>query len=557
MMKHMLCRLDLMRTAQIVVLLSTIGLSACGATNPPEMSDGHIALEEGIPEVVPEPVMQAPVLPKPEQRPSLETYTVIVNQVPVRDLLFSMARDAKLNLDIDNNISGSVTMNAIDQTLPQILERLSRQVSLRYRLEDETLHVSADKPYLQLYDINYLNMSRNSTGSVEVSTEITSTGGSIDAGGGGKSKSGGNNSSSVVKNSSDNEFWKTLVSNIANVIGDNDEKNKGKDINDNKNILVNRETGVIGVRATYAQHRQVQELLDKVLNSAQRQVLIEATIAEVTLSDTYQAGIDWSIVSATDPLNNITRGADQNLLGGNLGNAPFFQISAIGSNGGRPVSATLKALETFGDVKVLSSPKVMALNNQNAMLKVVDNEVYFSIEVTPEKVNATTGLVTSPATIDTDINTVPIGFVMSVMPYIDKNDVVTLHVRPTISRIVDTADDPNPELAKEGVVSQIPVIQVREIESVLNVESGNTAIIGGLMQDTIRKTNSGVPILSSIPLLGALFSYQEDEYVKSELVIFIRPVVIHDASLIGDLSDYRQYLHDDVDAGTSQSNTSQ
>jgi general secretion pathway protein D len=142
---------------------------------------------------------------------------------------------------------------------------------------------------------------------------------------------------------------------------------------------------------------------------------------------------------------------------------------------------------------------------------------------------------------------------MSVMPYIDKNDVVTLHVRPTISRIIDRVPDPNPELAKAGVISEVPVIQVREIESVLKVNSGDTAVIGGLMQDQIIKKQSGVPILSSIPFIGALFSYQDDEYIKSELVIFIRPVVIHDASLTGDLKDYRKYLMEDIDASAGSS----
>jgi MSHA biogenesis protein MshL len=140
---------------------------------------------------------------------------------------------------------------------------------------------------------------------------------------------------------------------------------------------------------------------------------------------------------------------------------------------------------------------------------------------------------------------------MTGLPFIYKNDVVTLNVRPTISRIVSTVMDPNPELVT--VESLIPVIQVREIESVLKVNNGDTAVIGGLMQDQIIKSTSGIPILSSIPWLGALFSYQDDEYIKSELVIFIKPVVIHDASLTGDLSDYRKYLLDGMDASASAS----
>lgn len=535
-----------------LVFSALIVLAGCGATNPPEMSKGHLGTDIEEAESIPEPVIQAPVLPAPEQRPSLETYTVIVNQVPVRELLFSMARDAKLNLDIDNNIKGKVTMNAIDQTLPQILERLMRQVNINYRLYDETLFVMVDKPYLHLYDVNYLNMTRTSEGIVEVSTEISSTGTGADvSGGGGSSSSGGNDSSSVVTNTSNNRFWQTLAVNISSILGEESKSSSDDTIETSVNVIINRESGTLGVRATARQHKQVSEFLDRVTSSAQRQVLIEATLAEVQLSDHYQAGIDWSLVSATDMDGTITKGATQNLLGGNLGGTPFFSLNLAGTPGGNDLTATLKALETFGDVKVLSSPKIMVLNNQMAMLKVVDNEVYFSIEVTPGTTNSA-GITTEPV-IDTNINTVPVGFVMSVMPYIDKNDVVTLHVRPTISRIIDFVQDPNPALAAADVISEVPVIQVREVESVLKINSGDTAVIGGLMQDTIEKRNTGVPILSSIPLIGALFSYQDDEYIKSELVIFIRPVVIHDASLDGDLKDFRQYMLEDLDASVGKS----
>ena len=529
-----------------LVFSALFALAGCGATNPPEMSKGHLGMDAEEVASIPEPVIKAPVLPEPEQRPNLETYTVIVNQVPVRELLFSMARDAELNLDIDNNIKGKVTMNAIDQTLPQILERLMRQVNINYRLHDETLFVMEDKPYLHLYDVNYLNMTRTSEGSVEVSTEISSTGAGADVsgGGGGSSSKGGNDSSSVVTNTSNNRFWQTLAVNISSILGEESKSSTDDTIETSVNIIVNRESGTLGVRATARQHKLVSEFLDRVSSSAQRQVLIEATLAEVQLSDHYQAGVDWTLITGVTD-SGFTKGATQDLLGGNLGATPFFSLNLAGTPGDNDLTATLKALETFGDVKVLSSPKIMAINNQTAMLKVVDNEVYFSIEVTPGTTNSAG--ITTDAVIDTDINTVPVGFVMSVMPYIDKNDVVTLHVRPTISRIVAFVQDPNPALADADVISEVPVIQVREVESVLKVNSGDTAVIGGLMQDQIIKNKTGIPILSSIPLIGALFSYQDDEYVKSELVIFIRPVVIHDASLDGDLRDFRQYLLEDID----------
>ena len=519
-------------------------LAGCGATNPPEVSDGHLMPDEGAAQSIPEPVNQVPVLPAPMMRPDLETYTVIVNDVPIRELLFSMARDAKLNLDIQNDIKGNITMNAIDQTLPKILERMARQAPIRYQLEGDTLRVMADSPYLKTYNISYLNIARNSSGVVEVSSEISSTGSGEVGGTGGGGGKRGNNSASTVENKSDNQFWKTLTVNIANIIGEQVKGGSSNDVSTSNNIIVNRESGMLAVNATEKQHEQIRAFIDTVLNSAQRQVLIEATIAEVKLSDSYQAGIDWSLISS-NPNASVT----QSVLGGNIGQAPFFSASLADTISGNPLNLTLKALETFGDVKVLSSPKVMALNNQSAILKVVDNEVYFTINVQVVPGNNNTNSTTA---IDTNVNTVPVGFVMSVTPFIDDKDVVTLNVRPTISRIISYVQDPNPSLATADVVSEIPVIQVREIETVLKINDGDTAVIGGLMQDQIDKNKSGVPILSSIPFIGALFRYQDDQYVKSELVIFIRPVVVHDASLTGDLKAYRKYLLEDLHAKTDQ-----
>ena len=522
------------------LLFGLLAVAGCGASNPPQVSDGHLKPDQPEAESIPEPVAHVAVLPRPEQRPDLETYTVVVHDVPIRELLFSMARDAKLNLDIDNDIQGSVTMNAIDQTLPKILDRISQQTNIRYQLVDDTLRVEADAPYLKTYSIGYLNIARLSTGSVEVSSEISSTGtADVEAGeSGGGGGNSGNDSSSTVQNSSNNQFWRSLTLNISSIIGEAVKAGNSENIDTSDKIIVNRESGMIAVKATAKQHEQIKGFIDQVLDSVQRQVLIEATIAEVRLSDRYQAGIDWTFVTS-DP----NTAATQDLLGGNLGQTPFFSFNIAETVNGNPLNVTLKALETFGDVKVLSSPKVMAINNQSALLKVVDNEVYFTtdVEAVPGSVNQN-----STVAIDTNVNTVPVGLVMAVTPFIDQNEVVTLNVRPTISRIISFVADPNPALADAGVTSEIPVIQVREIESVLKIENGDTAVIGGLMQDQIDKSTTGVPILSSIPILGSLFRYQDDTYVKSELVIFIRPVVTKDASLTGDFKEYRKYLLEEL-----------
>jgi len=526
-------------------------LGSCGPTRPPEMSEGHINKVKQAAADIPQSVTQTTLLPAPIKRPPLETYTVVVSGVSAKDLLFSMARDAQINLDIHDDIEGTVTLNAIDQTLQQILERIAHQVNIRYSLEDNTLRVRADIPYLQNYSIDYVNIARESKGVVRVATNIGSTGqGSIgeDENGGGGSSSGGtseNNSSlTEVTLKSNNDFWNTLTHNIIEIItgADNDNatqantstatSDSAKDTNDD--VIVNRESGIILVRATYKQHQELTRFIDLVLGNSKRQVMIEATIAEIQLSDRYQAGVDWSLI-ASDPTSGVS--ALTNFTGSNLGQSPFSTLTLADSINSNQLNVTLKALEQFGDVQVLSSPKVMAINNQPAILKVVDNIVYFEMDV-DTSISDTQSL----TTFETEIKTVPVGFVMSVTPFINEHEVVTLNIRPTISRVIDSVEDPNPAFKNASVISEVPVIQIREIESILTINSGDTAVIGGLMQDTVNDKSQGVPFLSNIPLLGSLFRYQDDTREKSELIIFIRPIVIHHASLTGDLSEYQKFL---------------
>ena len=546
-------------------LISAFGLIlllvSCGPTRPPETSEGHLDKLEPKQTNIPATVSQTTLLPPPVVRPPLETYTVVVSGVSTKDLLFSMARDARINLDIHDDITGTVTLNAIDQTLPQILERIAQQSNIRYNMEDSTLRVRADKPYLESYIVDYVNIARVSKGIIRVATNIGSTGqGSIGDSESGNSNSGNdneNNSSlTEVLLTSDNKFWESLTHNIIEILSDGSNEttpdNSTSSSNDqsvrenNSNVIVNREAGLIMVRATYRQHKEIQGFIDQVLTISKRQVMIEATIAEIQLSDRYQAGVDWSVVS-DDPTSGVNILTD--LTAGNLATSPFSSVTLSGTASGNQVSMTLKALEQFGDVQVLSSPKVMAINNQPAILKVVDNVVYFEMDV-----NSSISQVTSLTTFETEIKTVPVGFVMSVTPYINEHEAVTLNIRPTISRVIDTVQDPNPAFKNADVISEVPVIQIREIESILTINSGDTAVIGGLMQDTVNDKSQGIPILSSIPFIGPLFRYDNDFRQKSELIIFIRPVVIHHASLTGDLSEYQKYLPKSIKAPKKDKN---
>ncbi|MEE8327844.1 MAG: secretin N-terminal domain-containing protein, partial [Nitrosomonadaceae bacterium] len=555
-------------------------LSSC-AVRPPELSKGHISAESKSLRsgVIPQPVKQAAPLLPPKPTTKLDTYSVVVTSVPVPEILFALARDARLNLDIHPGIRGTITINAIDQTLPQILKRIARQVDIRYEVDGANLSVMPDTPFLRHYTIDYVNMSRDATGTVGIATQIATPGATGSptglSGGSGASGTGGtkgNISLTSVANIAENRFWETLEKNLRDMLRETDkilptgslspaeetaeaelseaerqsdarrEEKTNRDespdfqtvraaqediqradddaavraakralsrakhvptFREAASVISNREAGIIMVRATGRQHEKVREFVDRVMSSARKQVLIEATIVEVQLNQNFQKGIDWNYLQSDNPQLAIAQGAQQQaidavtgaliplagpaIVAGQLFTAAFREGGFTG---------TLRLLETFGTIKVVSSPKLSVLNNQTALLKVVDNLVYFTVRanVSQSQFNVVNTFTSTP-------NTVSVGFVMSVTPQIGHDDSVLLNLRPTISRTIGPGkQDPNPQLV--NVPSFIPEIQTREMESLIRVNNGEIAVMGGLMQDDVDNRNATVPGAASLPLVG-------------------------------------------------------
>ena len=468
-------------------------------TPPPETAR---ALEPAAARSAPIP---EPLPPPADGGEPLQRYSVAVEGVEVRELLFALARDARLNVDIHPAIEGRVTLNAVEQTLPRILDRIGRQLSLRHRLDGDDLVLEPDTPYVRHYRVDQLNMSRTAHGAVGVATRIATTGSGTP---GSQGASGGdNNSTTAVINESANRFWERLGEALAGLAGEAGA------------VMSHPEAGVVTVRATDAVHRQVAALLDALLEGMGRQVMIEATVVEVELADEHRRGVDWSWFGgrAGESLR-----LEQSLAAGRLGGAPLFS-AALDLGRALDLNATLRLLERFGELRVLSRPRLMVMNNQTALLKVVDNRVYFTTQV-EEEVNDQG--VTTRRSYETTVHTVPVGLVMGVTPQIGEDRSVTLNVRPTISRILRFVADPSPPLAAAGVTSLVPEIQVRELESVLRVESGRVALLGGLMRESVDRDREGTPGLHTLPLLGDLFAWRDDRRSKSELVILIRPWVV-------------------------------
>ena len=585
-------------------LLMAVALAGCG-TRPLARNEGHIAPDPRPAAVasIPEPIRAIPLPPPPEAREPELRYSVVVANQPVRDVLLAMARETKANFDIHPGIEGSVNLNAIDQTLKQILTRMSKQVDMRWETDGQTITVMPDTPYLRTYKVDYVNMARDVSGTIGVQSQVVSP---PNASGGTNTANASQNSSLLkVDNTAKNRFWETLEKNVKDLLRETDKQlpegssetfvqsrgagqttttqartaplrraltgtggaassttttTPGTENNaqlqefaeqrltfrEAASVIVNAESGLVTVRATSRQQEKVAEFLASVITAARRQILIEATVVEVLLSDRYQSGVDWSALG----LQGLGYSFTQSFISGTgtLANTanPFFSIQYSNPNAanGGSLSSTIKLLDQFGNTRVLSSPRIMAINNQTAVLKVVDNLVYFTVDVTPATISST-GAVTSPATIKTTPQLVPVGFVMNVTPQVSDTDVVVLNVRPTVTTKISEVRDPNPELAKVNQVNLVPVIRSREFESVLRIPSGSTAILGGLMEDRFEGNRGGLPVISRIPFFGDLVSYRDDTSSKRELVIFLRPIVIRDPSLGGDLAEYRRFLPDD------------
>ena len=186
-------------------------------------SAGHLQANDATKATgtIPQPVQQSVPLPRPKAAVKTETYSVVVNNVNVHDLLFALARDAKLNVDIHPGISGTVTLNAIDQTLPQLLTRISKQIDMRFELDGSNLAVMPDTPYLKNYQIDYINIARDVTGTVSTNTQISTSAVSGSESGG---IGGGNTSRIQIENKSKNRFWESLEKNIQDILRDTDKE---------------------------------------------------------------------------------------------------------------------------------------------------------------------------------------------------------------------------------------------------------------------------------------------------------------------------------------------
>ena len=512
--------------------------------------------------------------------------SVSVNRsVPLKDLLYDLAQKADLDLELDPRIQGSIIFTARKRPLDQIIDRIAKMASLRYSISDNTLRIELDSPFHKTYKIDYLSYIRSNQSAISTDVSVVSgdgadTGSTFSSSSESQSDFWGelernltailaNQSAQALKTAADPAL--TIIDQDPNfaAVGQPDEDGNlvvappsaivniapqmvastsdiSQDSGDNSSsaalFSINKQAGLVNVFASGNTHDEVQDYLQKVRDSVTSQVLIEAKILEVTLNDEFASGINWSSINTFSPEASLA------FTSPTLQNATIFDAIPIGaSEGGQTPSsafaavyngndfnALITAISEYGTTKALASPRLIVLNNQSAVLNVAKNRVFFDIQLTRED-----GIDGEPDTVEveSEIRNVPEGILINVIPSISKEDkTVSLAVRPTVTSVGnDTVIDPGvqivaAQLGVTGIESRVPQVSFQEVDTVMNVRSGQPIVMGGLIQDKTSSIEDGVPVLADIPVMGSLFLTHYDQVRKTELVIFIKATILQDPS---------------------------
>jgi MSHA biogenesis protein MshL len=483
--------------------------------------------------LLPPSAISLPTAPAGKVEPRFD---IAVNKADARSFFLSLVKDTPYNIIVHPDVKGKISLNLKDVTIAEVMQMVYDIYGYEYELTPSGYIVRPNKLQSRMFTVNYLNITRDGRSETRVSSGQPS-----EAGGSGGSSSkndstviGGKKSQSVlaaseVMTESKFNFWSELQTSLKAIIGEGD----------GKSVVISPQSGLVVVRAFPSDLRKVEQFLDSSQNIMQRQVIIEAKVLEVELSDGYQQGINWAAVSNNgqytigqtgggqifqEGLSNIA-GASGNLDPNNF--TPIAGNTASAFGGVFTLAASVKNfkgffefLKTQGNIQVLSSPRVSTVNNQKAVIKVGTDEFF----VTDVSSTTTTGVssTTSPQVTLTPFFS---GISLDVTPQIDENGEIILHIHPTISEVVD--QQKTISITTTDVL-QLPLAfsTVRESDSIVHAKNGQIVVIGGLMKNKLVKKEAATPILSDIPILGALFKHKIDSEVKSELVILLRPIVI-------------------------------
>lgn len=514
----------------------------------------------------------------------------IDESMDITAVLKTLAQKVGVSLVLDRDIDGALYYQAQRRPFIEVVDHICAINQLVYHFENHVLKIERDRPHFKTYSIRFLNQSRKTDNVVAINNTILSqtTG----------TASSNNGSSSTVSSTVTMDFWEELERSLRNILQLSKEQNaKEEEEEENKKddyklliknlsederklfqnnslskkemtrkklkrryaFAVHRQAGLISVYGTSVQHASVQNFLEQLKRQTSTQILIEAKIVEVTLKEEFKSGIDWQKLSHFGAKGSGRGTGDFSFKAffGSVADAPPSVISVpetremirVGGEG-KSLTSILHFMESFGTVRTLSSPRLTVLNNQTALMKVAENFVYFTVTGTLQFMNTTPSQYGTLVTTSSTPHSVPIGFIMNVQPSIDdETREVIINLRPTISRLISIKPDPGVEILNQSlqnpsqhIQSGLPVVAVREIDSVLRMTSGAVAVLGGLMIEGAELGGAGIPGTIDTPI-GFLTSAKRQARAVTELVIFLKATILDDSRTSVTPADQRLYAN--------------
>ena len=443
-----------------------------------------------------------------------------------------------INMLVHPDVKGRISLRLKNVTLKETLQAVQDLYGYQYLLTDYGYRILPNTLQHKVFRLNYLNVSRQGTSGMSVASgHITSSDSSSSSSNNdssdsnsssnsNSSSSGGTNTASKIETQASTDFWKQLQSSIKIIVG-----NKS-----GRSVIVDAHAGLVMVRALPAELAAVKDFLDKAELSLQKQVIIEAKILEVTLSEGFQSGIQWDTfglgvggtfaASSNDVSGQLTSSAVRN-------SDDLEGIFSLNINTG-DFTGVIQLLQRQGEVQVLSSPRISTLNNQKAVIKVGTDE-FFVTEVSTNTTTSTTTTNTSP-----EVTLTPFfsGIALDVTPQISEDGGVILHVHPSVTEVVERSK----VIEVSGSTFDLPLAfsSIRETDSIIRAKSGQVVVIGGLLQDKKSNIDASVPWLSRIPIIGLLFKQTQRSSTKSELVILLQPKIVEEDSWEGETKNIKE-----------------
>jgi MSHA biogenesis protein MshL len=513
----------------------TIGaeLKEAAAERPAKVAETDKALLPPLATEMP----KAPAGPATEPR-----FDLSVVNAPAQQVFMAIVTGTRYNMLVPQDVAGTITINLKDVTVREALDAIRELYGYEYAIKGNRITVQSNALQTRIYQINYLASRRQGVSELRVtSSSIASSGGPAS----GANASGTTTSqpaptanatlTSRVRTESDTDFWGSLNTALSAIVGNAD----------GRKVVINAQSGIVVINALPREIRQVEAYLRATQAVVDRQVMLEAKILDVALSQGFQAGINWSAfrsgnnsqgaigIAAPGTTLNAASGTAADLSNGSVTVTPGQLGKVVATALGNGFSglalqtsnfaALLNFLEEQGTVTVLSSPRIATINNQKAVLKVGTDELFLTNVTTTTTTNGSGGSVSTPSlTLQPYFS----GISLDVTPQIDEDNNIVLHIHPAVSVVTEKQKVFNLGVELGTFTLPLASSNVNETDSIVRVTDGNIVAIGGLMAQTQTQDRNQVPGLGNVPGAGYLFGQRASAASKRELVILLKPTVI-------------------------------